>query len=149
MSDSTPIQESAAMVSQRQGHEPPMAVAVEGWRYHHLGIPTQIPHPGDRYIPHLKVHVSGFESSRYGIEWMRFDADAPYPEIIKTVPHLCFEVDDLAVALQGKEILTPPNSPGEGIYVAMILENGAPVELISFSSALKLATAHSKGNPEK
>jgi hypothetical protein len=68
---------------------------------------------------------------------MRFDADAPYPEIIKTVPHVAFEVDDLAAALEGKEILTPPNSPSEGVTVAMILDQGAPVELICFSAALK------------
>jgi hypothetical protein len=54
-----------------------------------------------------------------------------------TMPHIAFEVDDLAEALKGKEILTPPNSPGEGITVAMIVDNGAPVELISFSAALK------------
>jgi hypothetical protein len=105
---------------------------VEGWRYHHLGIPTRTPRPGELYLPHLKVYVSGFETSPYGIQWMRFDADAPYPEIIKTVPHVAFEVDDLAAALVGKEILTPPNSPGEGIMVAMILDNGAPVELMEF-----------------
>jgi hypothetical protein len=45
-------------------------------------------------------------------------------------------VDDLAAALEGKEILTPPNSPSEGVMVAMILDNGAPVELITFSAAL-------------
>ncbi len=89
------------------------------------------------HVPHLKIHVAGFESSPYGIQWMRFDYDAPYPEIVKTLPHVAFEVDDLAEALEGKEILTPPNSPGEGITVAMIVDNGAPVELISFSAALK------------
>ena len=68
---------------------------------------------------------------------MRYDADAPYPEIIKTVPHVAFEVDDLAAALEGKEILTPPNSPSEGITVAMILDNGAPVELLAFEPQLK------------
>ena len=71
---------------------------------------------------------------------MRYDADAPYPEIVKTVPHVAFEVDDLAVALVGKEILTPPNSPSEGVTVAMILDNGAPVELIAFSPALNAAS---------
>jgi hypothetical protein len=86
----------------------------------------------ERYLPHLKMYVSGFESSPYGIQWMRFDADAPYPEIVKTVPHVAFEVDDLAAALVGKEILTSPNCPGEGIIVAMILDNGAPVELLEF-----------------
>jgi hypothetical protein len=127
----------------RQDHEPPSAIAVEGWRYHHLGIPTQTPRAGERYLPHLKIHVSGFEASPYGIQWMRFDADAPYPEIIKTVPHVAFEVDDLEAALVGKVILTPPNSPSEGVMVAMILDDGAPVELITFSKALKSATGGS------
>jgi hypothetical protein len=121
----------------RQGHEAPSAIAVEGWRYHHMGIPTKTPHPGERYLPGLKLYVLGFEDSPYGIEWMRFDEDAPYPEIVKTVPHIAFEVDDLAAALEGKEILTPPNSPSEGIMVAMIVDNGAPVELLSFTSELK------------
>jgi len=65
---------------------------------------------------------------------MRFDADAPYPELVKIVPHVAFEVDDLAAALRGKQILTPPNSPSEGVTVAMIVDNGAPVELLAFHS---------------
>ncbi|MGA3162275.1 MAG: hypothetical protein ABSC77_13795 [Terracidiphilus sp.] len=124
-------------IAVRQGHEPPSAIVVEGWRYHHIGIPTQTPRPEEQHLPELKIHVSGFESSPCGIQWMRYDADAPYPEIIKTVPHVAFEVDDLATALEGKEILTPPNSPSEGVTVAMILDHGAPVELLEFSPALK------------
>ena len=84
-------------------------------------------------MPHLKIHVAGFESSPYGIQWMRFDADAPYPEIIKTVPHVAFEVDDLPQLSKEKRSLTPPNSPSEGVTVAMILDNGAPVELLEFA----------------
>ena len=126
----------AASIS-RQDHEAPSAIAAKGWRYHHVGIPTLTPRPGELYLPELKIHVSGFEASPYGIQWMRFDADAPYPEIVKTVPHVAFEVDDLAAALEGKEILTPPNSPSEGVTVSMIVDNGAPVELLAFSSALK------------
>ena len=119
-------------MSARKGHEPPPAVAKEGWRYHHLGIPTSIARPGEIHLAHLKVHVSGFEGSPYGIQWMRFDDDAPYPDIIKTVPHVAFEVDDLAAALEGKIILIEPNSPSEGVIVAMILSDGAPVELLEF-----------------
>jgi hypothetical protein len=137
LSDNTPKNADVAPISPRQGHEPPSAIAVEGWRYHHIGIPTLTPRPGEIHLPHLKIHVAGFESSPCGIQWMRYDADAPYPEIIKTVPHVAFEVDDLAAALEGKEILTPPNSPSEGVTVAMILDHGAPVELLAFTSALK------------
>jgi hypothetical protein len=126
----------AAAIS-RLDHEQPAAIAVDGWRYHHLGIPTQTPRADEIHVPHLKIHVAGFESSPYGIQWMRFDADAPYPEIIMTVPHVAFEVDDLDAALVGREVLTPPNSPSEGVMVAMILDNGAPIELIHFSPELK------------
>jgi hypothetical protein len=63
---------------------------------------------------------------------MRYDADAPYPEIVKSVPHLAFVVDDLTEALAGKEILIAPNSPSAGVIVAMILDDGAPVELLEF-----------------
>jgi hypothetical protein len=117
---------------QRQDPDPPAAIAQWGWRYHHLGIPTEIAHDGEHYLKPFKMYVSGFESSPYGIEWMRFEEGSPIPEIIRTVPHLAFEVDNLEEALQGKEILTPPNSPSEGVVVAMIIHNGAPVELLQF-----------------
>jgi len=116
----------------RQDHEAPRAIAVDGWRYHHIGIPTNTPRPGERHLAALKVHVSGFESSPYGIQWMRFDPDAPYPEIVKSLPHVAFEVDNLEAALEGKDILIPTNCPSEGVTVAMIIDNGAPVELLEF-----------------
>lgn len=119
-------------IVKRQDHEPPPVVANNGWRYHHLGIPTSARHPGERYLAHLKVHVAGFETNPYGIEWMRFDPDCPVPEVIRTVPHIAFEVDDLDSALEGKEILSPPGSPSEGVRAAMIIHDGAPVELIEF-----------------
>ena len=78
------------------------------------------------------MHVSGFESSPYGIEWMRFDADSPLLEIVKAVPHVALEVDDLETALEGNEILIPPSCPSEGVRVAMIVDDGAPVELLEF-----------------
>jgi hypothetical protein len=116
----------------RQDFEPPAAVAEWGWRYHHLGLPTESERPGERYIDRFKMHVTGFESSPYGIEWMRFEEGSPVPEIIRTVPHIAFEVDDLETALQDKEVLTPPNSPSDGVVVAMIIHDGAPIELLQF-----------------
>jgi len=72
--------------------------------YHHLGIPTTEKHEGEVYLVQFKTFVSGFEASPYGIEWMRYEPDAPLPELVKTVPHIAFEVDDLAKELEGKEI---------------------------------------------
>jgi len=117
----------------RKDHELPHALAEWGWRYHHLGVPTDIPRPGEVYLPAFKVYVSGFETSPYGIEWMRFEPGSPIPLLIQSVPHLAFVVDDLDAALVGKEVLTPPNSPSAGVRVAMIVHDGAPVELMEFS----------------
>jgi hypothetical protein len=116
----------------RQDSDPPAAIAQWGWRYHHLGVPTEVARAGEHYLERLKMYVTGFESSPYGIEWMRFEEGSPIPEIIRRVPHLAFEVDDLKEALQGKEILTPPNSPSDGVMVAMIIQNDAPIELLQF-----------------
>ena len=122
----TPVQKK------RKDHEPPSVVAQQGWRYHHLGIPTTTAKPGERYLKHLKIRVSGFETSPYGIEWMRFESDCPVSELVQTIPHVAFEVDDLDSALVGKEIIGPPGSPSGGVRAAMIVHNGAPVELIEF-----------------
>jgi hypothetical protein len=135
----TPKHSDPVPISGRQDHKAPPAIAMQGWRYHHIGIPTKTPRAGERYLAGLKMHVSGFESSPYGIQWMRFDADSPLPEIVKSVPHVAFEVDDLEAALEGKEILTPPNCPSEGVKVAMIVDNGAPVELLEFRTDTKLS----------
>jgi hypothetical protein len=116
----------------RKGHDQPAATSVHGWRYHHIGIPTDVPRPGEYYLEQFKMYVSAFETSPCGIQWMRFEPDSPVHALIKSVPHIAFEVDDLQAAIEGKEILTPPNSPSEGVTVAMILDSGAPVELLEF-----------------
>ena len=90
--------------------------------------------PNERYLPHLKFYVSGFSTSPFGIEWMRFDNDCPISELIKTVPHVAFEVDDIDKALKDHdfEIISKPDVPSEGVRAAMIIHNGAPIELIEF-----------------
>jgi hypothetical protein len=100
--------------------------------YHHLGIPTTEKHEGEEYLEKYKIYTSGYSTSPYGIEWMRYEPDAPLPELVKTVPHIAFEVDDLARELEGKEILIAPNSPSDGVTVAFIIDNGAPVEFLQF-----------------
>jgi len=115
--------------------EPPKAMSEWGWKYHHIGIPTDKVLEGERYIPQLKFYVSGFDTSPYGIEWMRFEADSPVHELVKKVPHIAFEVDDLDFELESHDlhIIAKPNPPSEGVRVAMIEHNGAPIELICFN----------------
>ena len=103
-------------------------------RYHHIGIPTDVAREGEVHLQEYGLHVSGFDESPYGVEWMRFDPDSPLPELVKTTPHVAFEVDDLEAELEGKEVLIAPNSPSPGVRVAFIVDNGAPIELMEIDA---------------
>lgn len=102
-------------------------------RYHHVGIPTTESRPGETHLKHLKVFVVSHDKSEFGVEWMRFEADAAVPDLVRQVPHVAFEVADLAAEIAGREVLIPPNSPSNGVRVAFIVENGAPIELLEFT----------------
>ena len=67
-----------------------------------------------------------------GFEVGMVDEDCPLPEIVQSVPHVAFEVDDLEEALSGHEILIEPNRPGPGVRVAFVLVDGAPVEFLEY-----------------
>src|SRR5450756_802858 len=101
----------AVTSGKRLNHEPPAVTAKLGWRYHHIGIPYTQPRAREHHVAHLGVHVSGFETSPYGIEWIRFEPHCHVPEIVRIVPHIAFAVDDLDEALKGREILIAPTEP--------------------------------------
>jgi hypothetical protein len=118
--------------ARREDHEFPAATARLGWRYHHLGIPTRLPQPHEKHLPEYGMFVSGFDTSEFGIEWMRFEEESPLPEIIRTVSHLAFVVDEIESALAGRDVLFPVRAPSGGVRTAMILVDGAPIELMEF-----------------
>jgi len=101
-------------------------------KYHHLGILTDQPRPNEEYNERYGLYTSGYLDSPHGVEWMRFEPDSPLPELVKTVPHVAFVVEDLAATLAGKDLLIEPNSPTEGVTVAFIVDNGAPIEFLQF-----------------
>lgn len=101
-------------------------------RYHHIGIPTQESRTGEFHLEKYKVYASGFEQSPFGIEWLRYEEGCTVPDLVQRVAHVAFEVDDLEAELAGQEVLIAPNSPSEGVTVAFIVHDGAPVELLQF-----------------
>jgi hypothetical protein len=101
-------------------------------RYHHVGIPAQGPREGEIYLEAYDTWVSGFEESPFGVERMRYGPAAPIPDLVKRLPHVAFEVDDLEAELEGQEVIIQPNRPSEGVTVAFINHRGAPVEFLHF-----------------
>jgi hypothetical protein len=104
-------------------------------KYHHVGIPTGKPMAGEVYLEDYKMYYCGLDKSEFGIEWMRYEKDCQLPEIVKTVPHVAFQVDDIYEAIRGKKVIIEPNSPSEGNLVAFIEENGAPIEFLQIGKA--------------
>ena len=99
-------------------------------RFNHIGIPTTARFDGEIDLPRLRMTVSDHQDNPYGIQWQRYWDDAPYPELVRTVPHIAFEVDDLAAAIDGQRVIIEPNHPSPGVLVAFIEVRGAPVELM-------------------
>ena len=118
----------------RQDHEPPLAIDKWGWKYHHLGVPTKNRMPDETYLSKFKFFVSGFNTSPFGIEWMRFEKESPVSSLIQTVPHIAFEVGDIdyELSIHDFNVILKPESNSDGIKVAMIEHNGVPIELIEF-----------------
>jgi len=101
-------------------------------KFNHVGIPVTGSFEGEIDLPHLKMTVSDHENNKYGIQWQRYWQDAPYPELVKSIPHVAFVVEDLDAELLGQKIIIEPNSPSKGLRVAFIEVNGAPVELMEY-----------------
>jgi len=77
------------------------------------------------------VYASGYLQSPYRVEWMKFEP-SDLPELLKTVPHVAFVVDDVRAAIADKEVLVEPNCPAEGVTVTFIVDNGAPIGFLQF-----------------
>jgi len=117
----------------RKDHEEPYAISRRGWRYHHVGIPTTAPHPDDRHLRHLGIFVRSFDTSPFGIECTRHSSECQVHELVRSVPHVAFEVDDLEKAVKGFKMLSGMSPSSEGVRVAMIVHDDAPIELLEFS----------------
>ena len=98
-------------------------------KYTHTGVPTTQERKWDGYVDALGVHYTDPKNDPYGIEWLKFDADSPTHPLVKTLPHVAFQVDDLEAALKGKKVLLAPMSPLPGLLLAYIDHEGAIVEL--------------------
>ena len=47
------------------------------------------------------VYHSGYEENEFNIEWMRYGSKCKLPDIVKKLPHVAFEVDDIYKSHKG------------------------------------------------
>jgi hypothetical protein len=105
----------------------------------------------EKYLLQFKFYVSGFGTSPFGIEWMRFEKDSPIDPLIQSVPHIAFEVDDLDFELENRNfnIITAPNPLSDGVRVAIIEHNGAPIELVALEKKVGMVAIKKINTPGK
>ena len=101
-------------------------------RYHHYGIPTTESRVDESLVEvgGFKFYSTPFDANRWHIQWHRFPPDHGLPELLTQLPHIAFQVDDLDKEIEGCKVLLEPYSPLEGFRVAIIEEEGIPIELV-------------------
>lgn len=104
------------------------------YRYNHIGIPTTKKLKNEKYLAAFDLYTSGYQKNKFNIEWMRYGRKCKLPAIVKKLPHIAFEVDDVYKAIKGHKVIIEPNIPVDGCIVAFVLINNAPVEFIQFVS---------------
>jgi hypothetical protein len=98
--------------------------------FHHFGVPVSTTQDNETYIEGAKVYITDPEAHPYRVEFLRFEQGSPmHPDVINN-PHAAFLVDDLAAAMDGKNIIVEPFDATETLRVAFINDNGAIIELM-------------------
>ena len=101
-------------------------------KFHHIGLPTEQPQPGEVYVEATKVWVTDPEKHPYRVEYLRYEPDSPVTGPLRQQPHIAFETDDLARELAGKEVILEPFEAIEGLTVAFTLVDGAVFEYMQW-----------------
>jgi hypothetical protein len=101
--------------------------------FHHIGIPTTEPKSGERFSERFGMYTSDSPCKTVRIQWHRFDANSSLHPLIRAVPHVALKVTDLESAIAGYNLLLAPYEPISGFRVAIIEDNGFPIELVQTS----------------
>ncbi len=101
--------------------------------FHHIGIPSSETHENETYLEEAKLYITDVAASPNKIEWLRFETGSTMPRMLQALPHIAYQVGDLEAEMVGKEVLMEPFSPMEGVTVAFIIEEGAPIELMQMA----------------
>lgn len=109
-------------------------MSTQSRRFHHIGLPTTERQPGEAFVPDTRVWVTDPRRHPYRVEFLRFEPDSPVTGPLRDMPHVAYRVDDIHAALVGKQVILEPFQPSPNFTVAFVLEDGAVVEFMHFTS---------------
>lgn len=100
--------------------------------FHHIGLPTEDPQADETYVEETRVWVTDPADHPCRVEYLRYEEDSPVTGPLRRKPHVAYRVDDLAAALEGRELLLEPFTPMPGLSVAFFEEDGVVIEYMQF-----------------
>ena len=101
-------------------------------QFHHFGVPTSVKSEAETFLEGAKVYITDPETHPFRVEFLRFEADSPMPEALKTTCHAAFIVSNLDEALAGKTVLIPPFDATDKLRCAFVTDGDALVELMQY-----------------
>ena len=116
-------------------------------RFHHVGVITDEPQPGEIYVAETKVHVTNPNGHPYRIEYLRFESDSPVTGPVRDQPHMAFVVDNLSAEAAGERVLLGPFRAMEGLTVVFILKDDAVFEFMEFDAPSEFDSRAPAGEP--
>lgn len=99
------------------------------YQFHHIGIPSQQTRSDEKFSEKMGLYTAD-NPGKFRIQWHRFAANSPLHPLIQQVPHVAFKVDNLQAAIAGETVILGPYEPIDDYFVAMIDDQGVPIELI-------------------
>lgn len=98
--------------------------------YMHVGIPVTNLKEGMTYNEDMKLWMSNPDDYDFKIEYLKFEAGTPFPEIIHKNPHVAYKVDDADMYItKAQQVLFGPLEIGPNIRIAFILLDDTIIEL--------------------
>ena len=92
-------------------------------RFHHIGLPAadqDTPIPGETWVAGGKLWLTNPKNHPQRVEWLRYGpGNTTDPNAFES-GHICYEVDDIHAAVEGKTIVREIGTEEDGIRVEYI-----------------------------
>lgn len=76
--------------------------------FDHVGFRSYEKREGEFYYAPNKVWITDSEKHPLQVEWLRYEADSPVQEPVKSSPHIAFRVENLEKESNDMELLLGP-----------------------------------------
>lgn len=102
-------------------------------RFDHIGVPTTDVKEDAVWLEDDGVWVTSPRAHPLNVEWVRYAPDSPMHPRLQGGFHIAYRVDDLGEAIEGHDVLVPPQDVGDGFMtIAFVEVDGLVVELIEY-----------------